>query len=63
MKEEKDKPKLKNVLDKLTKKSIDAMPCMDDDQDAYVKTISEVLKDPRQDKKIISNIAKEVSIE
>jgi hypothetical protein len=62
-KEEKDKPKLKNVLDKLTKKSIDAMPCMDDDPDAYVKTISEVLKDPRQDKKIISNIAKEVSIE
>ena len=27
------------------------MPCMDDDPDAYVKTISEVLKDPRQDNK------------
>ena len=61
-KEEKDKPKLKIVLDKLTKKSIDAMPCMDDDPDAYVKTISEVLKDPREDRKIISNIAKEISI-
>ena len=61
-KEEKNKPRLKNVLDKLIKKSIDAMPCMDDDPDAYVKTISEVLKDPRQDKKIISNVVKEISI-
>ena len=61
-KEEKDTPKLKNILDKLIKKSIDAMPCMDDDPDAYVKTISEVLKDPRQDKKIISNVVKEISI-
>ena len=61
-KEEKNKPKLKNVLDELIKKSIDAMPCMDDDPDAYVKTISEVLKDPRQDKKIISNVVKEISI-
>ena len=49
-------------MDKLIKKSIDAMPCMDDDPDAYVKTISEVLKDPRQDKKIISNVVKEISI-
>ena len=61
-KEEKNKPRLKNVLDALIKKSIDAMPCMDDDPDAYVKTISEVLKDPRQDKKIISNVVKEISI-
>ena len=61
-KEEKSKPRLKNVLDKLIKKSIDAMPCMDDDPDAYVKTISEVLKDPRQDKTIISNVVKEISI-
>ena len=35
---------------------------MDDDPDAYVKTISQVLKDPRQDKKIISNVVKEISI-
>ena len=61
-KEEKNKPSLKNELDKLIKKSIDAMPCMDDDPDAYVKTISEVLKDPRQDKTIISNVVKEISI-
>ena len=61
-KESTKKPKLKNALDKLTKKSIDAMPCMDDDPDTYVKTISEVLKDPREDKKIISKIAKEMII-
>mgnify|MGYP003329938271 CR=1 FL=1 len=61
-KEEKNKPKLRNILDKLIKKSIDAMPCMDGDPDAYVKTISEVLKDPRQDQKIISNVVKEISI-
>ena len=60
--EEKNKPKLKNVLDALIKKSIDAMPCMDDDPDSYIKTISEVLKDPRQDKTIISNVVKEISI-
>ena len=50
------------MLDELIKKSIDAMPCMDDDPDAYVKTISEVLKDPRQDKTIISNVVKEISV-
>ena len=61
-KAEENKPKLKNVVDKLIKKSIDAMPCIDDDPDIYVKTISEVLKDPRQDKKIISNVVKEISI-
>jgi hypothetical protein len=61
-KESTKKPKLKNALDKLTKKSIDAMSCMDDDPDTYVKTISEVLKDPREDKKIISKIAKEMTI-
>ena len=61
-KEEDNKPKLKNALDKLTKKSIDAMPCMDENPDVYVKTISEVLKDPREDKKIISKLVKEITI-
>ena len=60
--EEKDKPKLKNVLDQLTKKSIYAMPCMEDDPDSYVKTIKEVIKEPREDKKIISELAKKLLI-
>ena len=39
----KTKPKMKSVLDKLTKKGIDAMPIMEDDPDSYVKTITEVI--------------------
>jgi hypothetical protein len=58
--EEKGKPKLKYALDKLTKKSIEAMPCMEDNPEEYIKTVSEVLKDPREDKKIISKVAKTV---
>jgi len=58
--EEFGKPKLKNALDKLTKKSIEAMPCMEDNPEEYIKTVSEVLKDPREDKKIISKVAKTV---
>jgi hypothetical protein len=56
------KPKMKKALDKLMKKSIEAMPCMENDPDEYIKTISEVLKDPREDKKIISGVAKEMMI-
>lgn len=61
-KEENDKPKLKNALDVLTKKSIEAMPCMEDNPEEYIKTVSEVLKDPREDKKIISKVAKTVLV-
>ena len=61
-KEEKDRPKLKNALDELTKKSIKAMPCMEGRPDEYVKTVSEVLKDPREDKKIISRLAENIAI-
>ena len=58
----KTKPKMKSVLDKLTKKGIDAMPIMEDDPDNYVKTITEVIKEPREDKKIINSVIKEVFI-
>lgn len=58
--ESKDKKILKNALDKLTVKSIEHMPCMENDPDEYVKTITEILKDPREDKKIISKLAKEI---
>ena len=53
---------MKSVLDKLTKKGIDAMPIMEDDPDSYVKTITEVIKEPREDKKIINSVIKEVFI-
>jgi hypothetical protein len=60
--EEKNKPNIRHALDKLTKKGLEAMPCMQNNPDEYVKTISEVLKDPREDKKIISKVAKEIII-
>jgi hypothetical protein len=61
-KEKNNKSIMKNALDKFTKKSIEAMPCMESDPDEYIKTISEVLKDPREDKKIISKLAKEIVV-
>ena len=61
--EEKEKPKLKNAIEELTKKSMKSMPYLENDPEQYVKTVSEVLKDPRDDKKIISKIAKNVSVE
>lgn len=62
-KEKKEKPKLKHAIDELTKKSIQSLPYLEDSPDKYVKTVSEVLKDPREDKKIISEIAKNVCVD
>ena len=61
-KEEKHNPKIKSALDTLTKKSIQAMPYMENNPDEYVKTISEVLKDPREDNKIISQLVKKIIV-
>jgi hypothetical protein len=60
--EAKNQPNIRHALDKLAKKGLEAMPCMQDNPDEYVKTISEVLKDPREDKKIISKVAKQIII-
>jgi len=57
------KPKLKHALDEITKKSINALPDMNQEPDDYLKTISEVLRDPREDRKIISEIAKEIYLQ
>jgi len=56
--EEKGKPKLKKALDKIAKESLCKVPEMTSDADSYVKTISEILKDPREDKKILSEVSK-----
>ena len=56
--EEKGKPKLKKALDKIAKESLCKVPEMTSDTDNYVKTISEILKDPREDKKILSEVSK-----
>jgi hypothetical protein len=61
-KEEKDKPKLKHALDEITKKSIKSLSSVQNDPDTYLKVANEVLKDPREDKKIISDVAKEIVV-
>jgi len=60
--EENDKPKLKKALDKITKESLCKVPDMTADEDSYVKTISEILKDPREDRKILKEVSKNVLI-
>lgn len=60
--EKKDKPKLKKALDKIAKESLCKVPEMTPDDDNYVKTISEILKDPRDDKKILSEVSKELLV-
>ena len=62
-KEKKDKPKLKKALDKIAKESLYKVPEMTSDGDKYVKTISEILKDPREDKKIFSEVSKGLLVE
>ena len=56
------KPKLKHALDEIVNKSMYAIPCITEDPDTIVKTMSEVLKDPREDKKIISRIVKGICL-
>ena len=46
----------------LLTKEFFALPMMEDDPDSYVKTITEVIKEPREDKKIINSVIKEVFI-
>ena len=62
-KEEENKPKLKNALDSITRKSIQTLAGINQHPDYYVKTVSELYKEPREDKKIISKLAKEVFVE
>jgi len=60
--EAREKPKLRHALDQITKKGIQALPEMDQTPDDYVNTVSELLKDPREDKKIISEVAKKIIV-
>ena len=46
----------------LLTKEFFALPIMEDDPDSYVKTITEVIKEPREDKKIINSVIKEILI-
>jgi hypothetical protein len=61
--EEKDRPKLKKALDKIAKESLCKVPEIEQNEEQCVKTISEILKDPREDKKIISRVSRDILIE
>jgi len=61
--EDKERTKLKYALDRITRKSIQTLPSIGQDPDDCVKTVHELLKEPREDKKIISKVAKEVCVE
>ena len=61
--EEKDHPKLKKALDKITKESLCKIPEISNiDGDIHAKTVSEILKDPREDKKIFSTVTKDLKL-
>ena len=58
----KNKSIIKDALDKITIKSIHSLPTIEQDADSYTNIINELLKEPRDDKKIISKLAKEVCV-
>lgn len=60
--DDKERPKLKHALDNFTKKSIQILPDIQQEPDDFVKTVNELLKEPREDKKIISSLAKETCL-
>ena len=60
--EDKDNPKLKKALDKIANESLSKVVELSGDQDSCIKTISEILKDPREDKKILMEVVKNVLI-
>jgi hypothetical protein len=60
--ENKDKTKLKHALEQITMKGIQVLPSINQDPEDYVHTVNELLKEPREDKKIISKVAKEFCV-
>ena len=56
--EDKDKPKLKKALDKIANESLSKVTELSEDQDSCIKIISEILKEPREDKKILASVSK-----
>ena len=62
--EDKGRPKLKIALDNIAKKSLQKLPDVNDESnpDKMVTLVSEILKEPREDKKIISKLAKSVCV-
>ena len=58
-----DKQNIKDALDQITMKTIKNLPEITSEPDNYIKTVNEILKDPRDDKKIISKVASQITID
>lgn len=61
-KEPKDRPRLKKALDKITMESMYKIPDITPNEDNYAHTLSEIMKEPREDRKILSKVSKGVLI-
>ena len=61
-KEPKHKPNLKKALDKITMESMYKIPDIIPNADTYAHTLSEIMKEPREDKKIISEVSKKIVV-
>ena len=61
-KEPKHKPNLKKALDKITMESMYKIPDIIPNEDTYAHTLSEIMKEPREDKKIISEVSKKIVV-
>ena len=55
-------PKLKYALDAITKKSVQSLPVVQCQVEDCEQTVNEVLRFPRNDKKIITSVAREICI-
>ena len=61
-KEPKDKPSLRKALDKITMESMYKIPDIVPNEETYAQILSEVMKEPREDKKILAAVSKKVSL-
>ena len=61
-KEPKDKPSLRKALDKITMESMYKIPEIVPNEETYAQILSEVMKEPREDKKILTEVSKKVSL-
>ena len=61
-KEPKHKPNLKKALDKITMESMYKIPDIIPNEETYAHTLSEIMKEPREDRKIISEVSKKIVV-
>ena len=60
--EDDDNTKLKHAIDVISQKSVECLPVVQNSKVDYAQTVSEILKYPREEKKIITSLARELHI-